>query len=621
MTTTIKNNVSEILRCLRPSNEARNPPLSRPSWINSPQSLFQAARDMSLSDLWRTRFITVAGNVLEFGWVVVVYLMSEVIIWGLSRALAPVHLEFFSSIFGMVLTFCFMAAVYLCFADVDGVYRRHIKSKVDFINVHLGLGFPIPLVMLNQSDILSGRDIGCVIGNFVITNLASWVMVFALSLLVMSCVARMTGQVPDEFCLPQPIVGTLPRIETSWLSDSTLDQGQQRMFGRREKVTNPPRSGPDEATSATASQRSSVVSKDPVPVSRVWHFWVSNFPLIASSLAIFVIGAPVAAATNDDRILDGCVLWFVWVLTLRLQRAFKASQLCTDLPKLKNTIVTLMNPILFTTLLMTAYTRAKAGAYGYGSIDKVLRDFSGGTPLYVLWTSVATGTPLSDGRSPWFGAGDAALSILECGILIWGFKLYECQRQLFGLAGFLTIILATAAAAGNVFLSVLGGKLVGLNAPAALAFAARSTTLALAKPAMEALGGNLGVNAALVVSNGILGQLCYPFVLDKLGVRREDLAPHSSVNLSDSDGRASRLSLKPLLRTAQKDLSSGDDPFTISAGITVGVNGAAMGVSYLYETRSRAAPYAALAMTVSGVMTVVFTTVEPFKGAVLGLAS
>ncbi|KAF5660853.1 hypothetical protein FDENT_13646 [Fusarium denticulatum] len=618
MTTTIRNNVSEILRCLRPSNEARNPLLSRPSWINSPQSLFQAARDMSLSDLWRTRFITVASNVLEFGWVVVVYLMSEVIIWGLSRALAPVHLEFFSSIFGMVLTFCFMAAAYLCFADVDGVYRRHIKSKVDFINVHLGLGFPIPLVMLNQSDILSGRDIACVIGNFVITNLASWAMLFALSLLVMSCVARMTDQVPDDFCLPQPITGTLPRVETSWLSDSTLDQGQQRMFGRREKVANPPRTGPDEAT---ASQRSSIVSKDPVPVSQAWHFWMSNFPLIASSLAIFLVGAPVAAATDDDRILDGCVLWFVWVLTLRLQRAFKASQLCTNMPKLKNTIVTLMNPVLFTTLLMTAYTRAKAGAYGYGSIDKVLRDFSGGTPLYVLWTSVATGTPLSDGRSPWFGAGDAALSILECGILIWGFKLYECQRQLFSIAGFLTIVLATAAAAGNVFLSVLGGKLVGLNAPAALAFAARSTTLALAKPAMEALSGNLGVNAALVVSNGILGQLCYPFVLDKLGVRREDRVSISRVNISDSDGRTSRLSLKPLLRTAQKDLPSGDDPFTISAGITVGINGAAMGVSYLYETRSRAAPYAALAMTVSGVMTVVFTTVEPFKGAVLGLAS
>jgi formate hydrogenlyase subunit 3/multisubunit Na+/H+ antiporter MnhD subunit len=73
---------------------------------------------------------TVAGRVIEFGWVIVIYLMSELTIWGLSRALAPVHLEFFSSIFGMVLTFCFMAAAFFCFAGIDDIYQRHIKSKV-----------------------------------------------------------------------------------------------------------------------------------------------------------------------------------------------------------------------------------------------------------------------------------------------------------------------------------------------------------------------------------------------------------------------------------------------------------------------------------------------------------
>ncbi|SPJ79320.1 uncharacterized protein FTOL_07711 [Fusarium torulosum] len=617
---TFRNNISEILRCLRPSNEARNPLFSRPLWIPSAKTLFQSTRDMSLSNLWRRRITIVAGSVIEFGWVIVIYLMSELTIWGLSRALAPVHLEFFSSIFGMVLTFCFMAAAFFCFAVVDDMYQRHIKSKVDFINVHLGLGFPIPLVMLNQSDILGGHDIARIIGNFVITNLASWAVVFALSLLVMSGAARMTAQVPDDFCLPQPLISSPPRIETSWLSDSTLDQAPQPIFGRREKLPNQGTPGREESPSPTSSQRSSIVLKDPVD-SRAWHLWTSNFPLIASFLGIFIIGAPVAAIANEDRILDGCVLWFIWALTLRLQRELKVSSLCTDTSKLVNAIVTLMNPVLFTTLMMTAYTRAKAGAYGFDSLPEVLRNFSSGTPLYVLWTSVATGTPLSDGRTPWFGAGDAALSILECGILIWGFKLYECQRQLFSLAGLLTILLATAAAAANVFLPVLAGSFVGLDAPEALAFAARSTTLALAKPAMAALGGNLGVNAALVVSNGILGQLCYPFVLDKLGVKRENKISCSSVSLQDSDGKESRLSLRPLLKTAQQDLASGDDPFTISAGIAVGINGAAMGVSYLYETRSRAAPYAALAMTVSGVMTVVFTTVEPFKVVVLSLAS
>ncbi|KAM0546400.1 hypothetical protein ACHAPJ_010867 [Fusarium lateritium] len=575
---------------------------------------------MSLSNLWRRRLITIASSILEFGWVVVIYLMSELIIWGLSRALAPVSLEFFSSIFGMILTFCFMAAAYFCCAGVDGIYQRHIKSKVDFINVHLGLGFPIPLVMLNQSDILVGHDIACIIGSFVVTNLASWVMVFALSLLAMTCAARITAQVPDDFCRPQPLNSAPPRVEISWLSDSTLDQVPRPMFGRREKMANQSTPGRDAAPSPTASQRSSIALKEPVDVSPLWLFSTSNFPLLASFLGIFLIGAPIAAAANEDRILDGCVLWFVWALTLRLQRKLKTSNICADMSKLKSALVTLMNPVLFTTLFMTAYTRAKAGAYGFDSLPRVLGDFSSGIPLYVLWTSVATGTPLSDGRSPWFGAGDAALSILECGILIWGFKLYECQRQLFSLAGLLTVLLATAAAAGNVFLSVLAGSVLGLEAPEALAFAARSTTLALAKPAMVALGGNLGVNAALVVSNGILGQLCYPFVLDKLGVKREDNIGRSS-ELPASDSKGSRLSLRPLLKTAQLDLASGDDPFTIAAGITVGINGAAMGVSYLYETKSRAAPYAALAMTVSGVMTVVFTTVEPFKSVVLGLAN
>jgi hypothetical protein len=88
---------------------------------------------MSLSKIWKKRLNYLAGNVLEFGWVVVIYLTSELIIWGLSRALAPIHLEFFSSIFGMILTFCSMAFAYLCFGGVDDVYQRHIKSKVKIL--------------------------------------------------------------------------------------------------------------------------------------------------------------------------------------------------------------------------------------------------------------------------------------------------------------------------------------------------------------------------------------------------------------------------------------------------------------------------------------------------------
>ncbi|KAM0414678.1 hypothetical protein ACHAPT_013481 [Fusarium lateritium] len=622
-----RDNVSEILRplhrrCLGRSNGALGPLFS--SWIDSTtKMLFHSTRDMPA--LWRRRLTAVAMSVLDFGWVVIIYLMSELIIWALSRALAPAHLEFFSSIFGMALTFVLMAMAYLCSPSVDEMYQKHIKTKIDFINVHLGLGFPIPLVMLNQGDILGGHDIACIIGNFVVTNLVSWLTVFAVSLLVMSLAANMTSRIPDDFRIPSPLTTAPPRVEISWLSsDSTLDQISRPICGNHEK--NVGCSTPEHETgqSLAASRRSSVhpVVDECVDNSSVWRFWTSNFHLLASFLGIFVVGAPIAAAANEDRVLDGCVLWFVWALTLWLQRQFNASRYCDDVPKLKNALVTLMNPVLLSTLLMTAYTRGKAGAYGPDSLPRVLSIFSSGTPLYALWTSIATNTPLPGNHSPWFGAGDAALSILECGILIWGFKLYECQRQLFSMAGLLTILVAAAAAAGNVFLSVLAGKMLGLEGPEALAFAARSTTLALAKPAMTALGGNPGVNAALVVSNGILGQLCYPFVLDKLGIKREDdKASSRDEGLPASESKNSFTSLKSILNTTQQQLASGDDPSTIAAGITVGINGAAMGVSYLYETKSRAAPYAALAMTVSGVMTVVFTTVEPFKEVVLSLAN
>lgn len=410
-----------------------------------------------------------------------------------------------------------------------------------------------------------------------------------------------------------------------WQSNPNLEQCTDPTASDREKSlrgsTPSPETEPSSVTTRTSSVDQSLSAH--TKVFPVWDICTSYFPIWASFFSIFLIGAPVAAATKEERILDGCVLWFVWTVTVRLQQNFKASSRYRLASRLKNALVTLMNPVLMTTLLMMAYARGKAAAYGPGSLRAVLDTFSSGTPLYTLWTAAATSTPLPAGMRAWFGVGDAALSILECGILTWGFKLYECSRQLFSLAGLLTVLLSVAAAAGNVFLSVLSGRSVGLAAPEALAFAARSTTLALAKPAMAAVGGNLGANAALVVSNGILGQLMYPWALDKICVKGDGgvvSSPDGSCQPADEANQGSRQDRgsdsKPDL-----ELSRGDDPVTIAAGIAIGINGAAMGVSYLYETRSRAAPYAALAMTVFGIMTVVFTTVAPFSGVVMGLAS
>jgi putative effector of murein hydrolase len=453
----------------------------------------------------------------------------------------------------------------------------------------------------------------------VITNLVSWTSVFFASLLVMMAAVRARDRLAprvDEPVLPGPVTASPPHT-------SPLDLAFGRTFATSgvEKVSETGTSTP------IISQRPSL---DCVPLPRrnspvPWSKFAAQYPIFLSFFCLLAIGAPVIAATGDSRFLDGCTLWLVWITSIRLQRLFKQSELCLDSPRLKNACATIMNPVLMTTLVMMAYTRAKIAAISGYNLARVLSDFSGGSPLYAIWTSSVTHTELPGNPDLYFGAGDAALSILEVGILIWGFKLYECRRQLCSIAGLSTIILSVAAAAGNVFLCVPCGHLIGLEGPEALAFAARSTTLALAKPAIETVGGNMVVNAALVVSNGILGQLLYPLAPGLLGVKREEEVSSATSSTKSSQGTGSS-SQRALLgsdnghghKRAVGDNS--DDPMIIAAGITIGINGAAMGVAYLYENRSRAAPYAALAMTVFGVMTVVFTTVEPFKMAVISQA-
>lgn len=72
----------------------------------------------------------VFDRITEFTWVVVIYLASELAIWGLSRVMAPLGIQFFASIIGMVFVFVIMISIYLWRRDCDGMYQRWIKSKV-----------------------------------------------------------------------------------------------------------------------------------------------------------------------------------------------------------------------------------------------------------------------------------------------------------------------------------------------------------------------------------------------------------------------------------------------------------------------------------------------------------
>lgn len=583
---------------------------------------------MAESSIWRLRWNRAIAQGAGYLLVAIICLASELLIWGLSRTLAAARLEFFSTIVGMAVLFALSTASWVIWKKTDDFYRRWLKTRVDFINAHLGVGFSVPMIMLDQDEMLNGGEIGRVIGSFLATNIVSWVAVFLLSVVAIDGVAKLTSQSPSRkgsICSKKSIA---PSSTDDGVSSAEFDDDAEKKRTRCSQ---------DQETSN---------NEHPEPChhdeSSSWGFFTRHFPILLSLTLVFLVGIPLTITMHEERFFDGFTLWFIWISSVRSQRAFKKSQICSFSTPLKRGLATMMNPVLLTTLFMTGYTRAKASILGPGGLARTLKKFSGGSPLYALWTASISNTPLFNNPSGWYGAGDAALSILECGILVWGFKLSECRRQIFSTAGLLAIILCTIAAAANTFLSVLVSRAIGLRASEALSFAARSTTLALAKPATEAIGGNSPVNAMLVVSNGILGQLVYPFILDKLGVSKQDgddivvadtqesateestpiqaLSNRNPISLStDSTSIPAPLSLIP--KSWHQNISEADSPVTVAAGIAIGINGAAMGVSYLYETRSRAAPYAALSMMVFGVMTVVFTTVEPFKSTLISLAS
>ncbi|GFP51942.1 hypothetical protein TASIC1_0001009400 [Trichoderma asperellum] len=605
----------------------------------------KSPRDMTCPGVWRLRWNKTIAEGAGYLLVATICLTSELLIWGLSRTLASARLEFFSTIVGMVLVFAVSTASWAIWKKTDAFYRRWLKASVrddmvDFINAHLGAGFSVPMIMLDQDEMLNGGKVGRVIGSFIATNIVSWMTVFFFSVVAVSGITKL---VPPESSRKGSFSS-----EKSIAPSSSFDE-EISSADFEEDVQNQPatqtQSGPScsriaDSERQTSPNEQTAPSCDDENESSTWSFLSRHYPILLSLTLVFTVGLPLAVAAHEERLLDGFILWFIWISSVQSQRSFKQSQLCIFSIPLKRGLATMMNPVLVTTLLMTGYTRAKASVLGSNGLTKTLKTFSGGTPLYAIWTSAVNGVRIPNNPTGWFGAGDTALSILECGILTWGFKLSECRLQIFSIAGLFSIILCTIAAAGNVFLSVIASRAIGLHESEALSFAARSTTLALAKPATEAIGGNSPVNAMLVVSNGILGQLLYPFILEKLGVsRREDdetttvpTTTHETMITNERspiqpplDGHLISLDTNKTIsffpKSWHQTASTTDSPVTVAAGIAIGINGAAMGVSYLYETRSRAAPYAALSMMIFGIMTVVFTTVEPFKSILISLAS
>ncbi|KAL8383326.1 hypothetical protein RB595_006867 [Gaeumannomyces hyphopodioides] len=479
--------------------------------------------------------------------------------------------------------------------------------------------------------------------------------------------------------------------------------------------------------------------------ARLMDLVMSNITLYACAVSV-PIAVVIASCTDATALLDTSVLITAWMTAHALQRwVAQGSPAMGRHPRVRTAVaVCLLNPVLVTAGVTVGYIHARWALRASKGHPETLRDvvasFQSGTTLarYVMRRILGddghgrphrNGSRLETAANLYVGAGDVATSILESGLAAWGFKLFECRRQLASPTGLVVLVAsAVAAAVTAVSAPLLAHAGAGLAAAQSLSFATRSVTLALGTPVLTRLGGDVGANAAMVVFNGVVFQVvmglglgrwaatrlggvcdwCAAIVtssrrragaldgqgdghkghrhtdleLGDMGHDREavaDLARQLSRQLSSQQQQQQQPpSLRPSLglppdftqlssrsrhahmsvesppptpiapntthppaaapsllappaspnaassdrddairhqqtQTTSDDSTAGaaEDARTVATGVTVGINAAAMGTSYLYESKSRAAPYSALAMTLFGVMTVVFLSVSP----------
>lgn len=361
------------------------------------------------------------------------------------------------------------------------------------------------------------------------------------------------------------------------------------------------------------------------PHHRLLKLALRNPFTVISWLVLLTVGIPLRFAAGVDSVLTISLLFALWFSVLAAQARVARMRALRSWPKSRTCLTVSLNAVLWTALGLIAYAYAES-AVSRRPVPGVLDLLQQNTTLTNLILHRRGGAHHAHA----LGAGDMALAILNAGLVSWGLKLWEYRRRLASRAGATILSVSLISALLNVALGPPLARAVGLAGPPAydLAFAARTATLALGGPAMSRLGGDLGLNAALVVANGIVFQMGLGLGVGawlhgavgrleewwcgmKMRMRMMMMMKHSG----GGDGGAGRAGDA---RGGEDARGEETEARTVAVGVTIGINAAAMGTAHLYEGRSEAAPYATLSMTVFGVATVGFTMVPQLASWVVG---
>ncbi|KAI3333414.1 hypothetical protein F4824DRAFT_251153 [Ustulina deusta] len=520
-----------------------------------------------------------------------------------------------ASILVMLLVFFTMTIASSVNGDVVKFYSKHLRGPTDFIGRHMSLGFVVFFVLLIRDHIDSSSDIPKLAGVFVLTTIVGYVASFLL--------AYGGFRLEHRLRRPRRTAVDLESSNKTWPSPSIAwpapsCERRPNIIGRlstlSEKLSiNEPlmkiNAGPESLSAATIDF-----------VLRTAPIWIWLFLLTT-------IGLPVYLATGYMLPFEAFSFTLFWVLSLQFQRSLRSSHALFRFRRLRSLILIFCTPILLTWALATAYLWVKAFGTGrdIGIIVGEFRHYSSLSRCIIHIIQEDYDVPAH------LGAGDLAGILLDAGVACMGFKMYEYRSELWASLGTVSFT-CTALAAINVFLNVLIGHGLGLEAEDAIAFATRSATLALGIPAIENLGGSATLASTMAIFGGILFQMAGDWLFSVMRINdqvvRDSPTPPPKVTIPTKAPTLFKetTSPSPVGSTEMKNANNGcagtnEESTIVAAGVTVGINAAAMGTAYLIERDSRAVAYSALSMIVFGAVTVALTASPAAVNAVILLAS
>ncbi|KAK1767346.1 LrgB-like family-domain-containing protein [Phialemonium atrogriseum] len=295
--------------------------------------------------------------------------------------------------------------------------------------------------------------------------------------------------------------------------------------------------------------------------SRQWAaFLTTNLDWITYLSIFFLVGIPVYYAKGYAMPLH---------LTITILAYFTAMMLPPQWRQY-------LHPVLVSALLTVLTTWVFALTRGQ-DLHTALTEYRTGLKYLQLWQGTKATTNSNNNQQQLLpGAGDVFGTVLDASIVSLALPMYQHRREL--RSHFAAIVVPNVVlAAGSLFAYPPACRAAGIGAERALAFAARSLTLALAIPATDNLGGDANTVAAVAIMSGIVGALVGQRMLAMLKIPEDDY---------------------------------------VTRGVTLGANSSAIATALLLRTDPRAAALSSLSMSLFGTVTVLLTSIPPIRDLV-----